>query len=53
MNFGKSHYVHKSIPDAKFEAASSSSFGDVTSQRLPRKKGMSHQNRVFNPRKRV
>ena len=27
-----SHYGHKSIPDAKFESDSSSSFGDMTSQ---------------------
>ena len=27
-----SHYGHKSIPDAKFECDSSSSFGDMTSQ---------------------
>ena len=33
-----SHYTHKSIPDAKFEAVSSSSFGDMTSQNFPRKK---------------
>ena len=44
-----SHYSHKSIPDAKFEADSSSSFGDVMSQNFPRKKGTSHQIRVFTP----
>ena len=32
MKFGMSHYGHKSIPDAKFESDSSSSFGDMTSQ---------------------
>ena len=36
---GMSHYIHKSIPHAKFEADSSSSFGDMTSQNFTRKKG--------------
>ena len=48
-----SHYIHKSIPDAKFEADSSSSFGDITSQNFPRKKETSHQMRLFPPGKRV
>ena len=43
------HYIHKSIPDAKFEADSSFSFGDMTSQNFPRKKGTSHQIRLFTP----
>ena len=30
-----SHYIHKSIPDAKFEPDSSSCFGDITSQNFP------------------
>ena len=47
------HYVHKSIPDAKFEVDSSFSFGDMTSQNFPRKKGTSHQIRLFTPGKRV
>ena len=47
------HYIHKSIPDAKFEADSSSSFGDMTSQNFPRKTGTSHQIRLFTPGKRV
>ena len=34
-----SHYIDESIPHTKFEAASSSSFGDMTSQNFPRKKG--------------
>ena len=34
-------YIHKSIPDAKCEAASSFSFRDMTSQNFPRKKGTS------------
>ena len=36
MKLRMSHYRHKSIPDAKFEADSSSSFGDMTSQNFPR-----------------
>ena len=47
------HYDYKSISDAKFESGSFSSFGDIASQNFPRKKGMSHQMRLFNPRKRV
>ena len=34
-----SHYSHKSIPDAKFESDSSSSFGDMTSQKFPFEEG--------------
>ena len=48
-----SHYIHKSIPDAKFEADNSSSAGDMTSQNFSRKKGMSHQIQQFTPGKRV
>ena len=48
-----SHYGQKSIPDAKFEADSSFSFGDITSQNFPRKKGTSHKIRLFTPGKRV
>ena len=33
-----SHYIYKSIPDAKFEADSYFSFGDMTSQNCPGKK---------------
>ena len=46
-------YGHKSIPDAKFESGSSSSFGDMMSQTFPRKKGTSHKIRLFTPGKRV
>ena len=53
MKSGMSHYGHKSIPDAKFESDSSSSFGDMTSQNFPRKKGTSHEIRLFTPGKRV
>ena len=48
-----SHYGNKSIPDAKFESGSSSSFGDMTSQNFPPKKGTSHQIQLFIPGKRV
>ena len=48
-----SHYSNKSIPDAKCEADSSSSFGDMTSQNFPRKKGTSYQICLFTPGKRV
>ena len=48
-----SHYIHKSIPDTKFEADSSFSFGDMTSQNFPPKKGTSHQIQLFTPGKRV
>ena len=37
------HYTHKRIPDAKFESGSSSSFGDMTSQGFPLKKGTNHK----------
>ena len=53
MKFGMSHYGHQSISDAKFESDSSSSFGDMTSQSFSRKKGMSHEIRLFTPGKRV
>ena len=49
MKLCMSHYIHKRIPDAKLEADSSSSLGDMTSQNFPRKKGTSHQIRVFTP----
>ena len=35
MTICMSHYTHKSIPDAKLEAGSSSSFGDLMSQIFP------------------
>ena len=34
-----SRYSHKNVPDAKFEFGSFSSFGDMTSQNFPLKKG--------------
>ena len=45
------HYIYKSIPDANFEVDSSFSFGDMTSQNFPQKKGTSHPIRLFTPRK--
>ena len=48
-----SHYGHKSISDAKVESDSLSRFGDMTSQNFPRKKGKSHEIRLFTPGKRV
>ena len=53
MKLFTSYYTHKSIPDAKLEAGSSSSFREIMSQSFPRKKGMSHQIRLFTPGKRV
>ena len=35
--------------DAKFEFGSISSFGDMTSQNFPLKKGTNHQIRIFFP----
>ena len=53
MKFGMSYYGDKSIPDAKFESDNSASFGDMTSQNFPRKKGTSHEIWLFTPGKRV
>ena len=47
MKLCMSHYIHKSIPHAQFEADSSSSFGDMTSQSFPLKRGTSYQIRLF------
>ena len=44
-----SHYIHKRIPDAKFEPVSSSSFEDMTSQNFPRKRGSSYKIRLLPP----
>ena len=43
------HYGNINIPDAKFKSDSSSSFGDIMSQNFPRKKGTSHEIRLFTP----
>ena len=48
-----SHYNDKSIPDANFEAGSSSSFGDMMSKNFPQKKGTGRQIWLFTPGKRV
>ena len=45
------HYIHKSIPDAKFEADSSFSFGDMTSQKFPSEEGNESSNSTIYPRK--
>ena len=47
MKFCVSHYRHKSMPDAKFDIDSFSSFGDMTSQTFLLKKGMSHPIRIL------
>ena len=36
-----SHYTHKSIPGVKYVTGNSFSFGDMTSQNFPQKKGTS------------
>ena len=45
------HYIYKSIPDAKFKVDSSFSFGDMTSQNFPQKKGTMSSNSTIYPRK--
>ena len=47
------HYSHKSKPDAKFDCGIFSSFGLMTSQNFPLKKGTSHKIRIFTPRKEI
>ena len=47
------HYIYKSIPDAKYEVDRSFSFGDMTSQNFPQKKGTSHPIRLYTPGNRV
>ena len=49
MKLGMSNYDHKSIPYAKFESGSYSSFGDMTSQNFNQKKGTSHQFGYLRP----
>ena len=51
MKLCMSQYSHKSMPDAKFESASFSSSGDMTSQNFSLKRGTSHKNRIFTPGK--
>ena len=49
MKLCMSHYSRKSIPDAEFEADSSSSFGDMTPQNFPQ--GNESSNSAIYPRK--
>ena len=49
MNFRMSNYSYKSMPDIKSGFGSFSSFGDMTSQNFPFKKGTSHRIRIFAP----
>ena len=51
MKFCMSHYIHKSIPDAKVEADSFSSFGDMTSQNFPSEEGSKSSNSAIYPPK--
>ena len=51
MKFCMSHCIYKSILDAKFEADSSFSFRDITSQNFPQKKGNSSNSDFFYPLK--
>ena len=52
MKLFMSYYSHKSIPDANFEADSSYSFGDMTSQNFPRNTGgKKSSNSAIYPRK--
>ena len=46
-----SHYIYKSIPDAKFEVDSSFSFGDMTSQSFSSKEGNESSDSTIYPRK--
>ena len=50
MKLGMSHNGHKSIPDAKFESGSSSSFGDMMSQ-ISLEEGNKSSNSAIYPRK--
>ena len=51
IKLGMSHYGHKSIPGGKLESGSFSSFGDMTSQNFPQRKGTSHKIWLFTPGK--
>ena len=46
MKLCLSQYSHKNMPDAKFESGGFSSFGGMTSQNFPLKRG-SHKLRIF------
>ena len=51
MKLCMSQYSHESMPAAKFKSSSFSSFGDMTSQNFPLKRGISHKIRTFTPGK--
>ena len=51
MKLCMNHYDYKCMPDTKFEFGNLSSFGNMTSQNFPQKKGTSHQVRLFTPGK--
>ena len=51
IKFCMGHCSYKSMPDAKFESGSFSSFGYMTSQNFPLKKVTSHRFRIFIPGK--
>ena len=51
MKLCMSQYNHESMPDVKFESGSFSSFGDMTSQKFPLKRGTSHKIRTLTPGK--
>ena len=44
-----SQYSHKSMPDAKFQSGGVPSFGDMTSQIFPLKRGTSHKIWISTP----
>ena len=49
MKLCMSHYIYKSIPDAKFEGDTSSSFEDMT--KFPLEEGNESSNSAIYPRK--
>ena len=51
MKLCMSHYIHKSIHDAKFEAHSSFSFGKYDATKFPSKEGNKSSNSAIYPRK--
>ena len=51
MKLCMSHYIHKSIPDAKFETDSSFNFGDNDVTKFPSKEGNKSSNSAIYPRK--
>ena len=51
MKLCMSHYNHKSLPDAKVEADSSSSFGDMMVTKFPSEEGNESSNLAIYPQK--